>query len=769
MAELGKVIVKVGADISELKSKLDTAGKDTSGATKLISGRFVAMGAAIAAAAAVAASAISKMALAEFEAVDATMKLANSIGATITGMRSLDLAAGMAGLDNISGSMTKLNQELGAFELGTGRAAKSIEALGLNVQAMRSMDADQKVAYIADQIQAMGVSAQEASFHLRKLGFDQASAAGVFMQGGDAFRQAREDVERFGLAVSQLDGSKMEAINDNISVLGAAMDGLKTRISTALAPAFLEVTDAAAEAARGFFDAYNEVSEFDKASQDASGSVLDLADDGRTMLTPVLEGLVRLAGLAADSFRVMGSIIGAIVKSAMGGISAINGLLQSANQAGAWVDKKLGLTTEAQYQSIAASAQRARDGAVAAANDTREAWGRVLDVGGEGKYQKAAEKIVEAMAGGRGKRAAMKGGAPSAQGGAMRGGDDAAAKDAKAAADKAAQEAKRAEDEAKRALENVQKFLASKRELENADYEERLAALTKAQEMKLISQEQYNMAVFGVKAKHAEAVAAFDEQDLQKEQEKLDKKHEIGLLSDAEYYAQKIELEQQNEEAKQAREDERYQNELDRLQEQRDNSIVSQEEYDMLIQDAALSHEDALTMIAAEGAHAREALRKKSADNEVSMMQLLQDTLQNIAAAGSRAAFNMHKAVAIANALISAREAVVNAFNDGARTSVIKGVAMAAFAASKTAAQIASIKSTTFGGGGGGVSAGGGGGGGAAAGGEENPQAQAEAAPAAKQTVTISLQGEVFGAKQVRDLIEKINDATKNGAILNMV
>jgi hypothetical protein len=89
-------------------------------------------------------------------------------------------------------------------------------------------------------------------------------------------------------------------------------------------------------------------------------------------------------------------------------------------------------------------------------------------------------------------------------------------------------------------------------------------------------------------------------------------------------------------------------------------------------------------------------------------------------------------------------------------------------AAATTASQIASIRSQSFGGGGS-VSAGGGGGGGASGGSDSVQAPTAEAAPAAKQTVTISLQGEVFGAKQVRDLIEKINDATKNGAILNMV
>ena len=52
MAELGSVIVKVGADITDLTKKLDQAGKETEGGTKLISTRFLAMGAAVAAAAA---------------------------------------------------------------------------------------------------------------------------------------------------------------------------------------------------------------------------------------------------------------------------------------------------------------------------------------------------------------------------------------------------------------------------------------------------------------------------------------------------------------------------------------------------------------------------------------------------------------------------------------------------------------------------------------------------------------------------------------------
>ena len=772
MAELGSVIVKVGADITDLTKKLDQAGKKTDDGTKLISTRFIAMGAAVAAAAAAAATAIGYMALKEMEAIDASKKLGESIGATVTGLRALNMAADLSGLEGIESSITRLNQNLGAFEQGTGRARESIERLNLDVAAMGNMDADQKVAYLADQIQRSGMSAQEASFHLKRLGFDQAEAAGVFLKGGDAFRQAREDVERFGLAVSQLDASKMEIINDNITSTKAAMSGLVTRITTALTPAFLEVTDSVLASARGFFDAYNQVSDFDKATDDAAEGVQDFTADGRTLLTPMLEGLVRLAALAADAFRVLGAIIGAIVKSATGGISAINALLQTASQGSAWLDKKAGFISEAEYQSIARGAEKARDGAVKAAEDTRAAWGRVMDVGGEGKYQAAGEKIIGAMAAKRAANMAMKD-APAAKGGRAFGGggkEDKEAKDAaKAAADKAAEEAKRQQESAQRELEAVQRFLASKRELEAEDAAMRIAALDKAREMGLIGEQIYQESILGVKQKHAERVSAFEDEDFKTAQEKLDKKRELELLGDEEYFKLQMELAAAHYEQKTEMENVRYQTELENLQLRRDEELISLEEYNAMVEAATLEHEDTMTTIAAEAAAARLALKKKAAESEVSLFKTLQSTMASMGEAGSRAAFNINKAMAIANSLMSAKEAVVGAYAKGAKIGgPALGAAFAAAAVAATASQIASIRSQSFGGGGS-VSAGGGGGGGASGGSDSGQAPTAEAAPAAKQTVTISLQGEVFGAKQVRELIEKINDATKNGAILNMV
>jgi len=296
----------------------------------------------------------------------------------------------------------------------------------------------------------------------------------------------------------------------------------------------------------------------------------------------------------------------------------------------------------------------------------------------------------------------------------------------------------------------------------------RIAALDKAREMGLIGEQLYQESILGVKQKHAESVSAFEDEDFKTAQEKLDKKRELELLGDEEYFKQQMELAAAHYEQKTEMENVRYQTELENLQLRRDEELISLEEYNALLEAAAMGHEDTMTTIAAEAAAARLALKKKAAESEVSLFKTLQSTMASMGEAGSRAAFNINKALAISNSLMSAKEAVVGAYAKGAKIGgPALGAAFAAAAVAATAAQISSIRSTSFGGGGS-VSAGGGGGG--ASGGSDSVQAPtAEAAPAAKQTVTISLQGEVFGAKQVRDLIEKINDATKNGAILNMV
>lgn len=117
--------------------------------------------------------------------------------------------------------------------------------------------------------------------------------------------------------------------------------------------------------------------------------------------------------------------------------------------------------------------------------------------------------------------------------------------------------------------------------------------------------------------------------------------------------------------------------------------------------------------------------------------------------------FGQSKGFAIAQALINTYEGFTKAL---AAYPPPWNYAAAAATLAAGMAQVANIRKTTKSG------SGGGGSGGAAAG----AGATAAAAPQQQQSFNINLQGDTFGRDQVRDLIENINDAISDGAVLRI-
>ena len=173
----------------------------------------------ITAAATAAAGAIYAYGKAGMNTIDANAKLARSMDGTLDGLRALKMAAEDNGLDGMEASLNRMNRRLGAVEMKGGPAAKRVERLGLNLKAMQDMDIDERLAYIADQIKATGMSSQEAARHLQQLGFEQRGAYELFMRGGDAIRGARKEMEAYGLSISMVDAAAIEDANTAISKL----------------------------------------------------------------------------------------------------------------------------------------------------------------------------------------------------------------------------------------------------------------------------------------------------------------------------------------------------------------------------------------------------------------------------------------------------------------------------------------------------------------------------------------------------------------------
>jgi hypothetical protein len=191
----------------------------------------------MAAGAVAAGAALTAMASKGAAEIDRLAKAGRRIDTTVGGMRALELAAGEAGVSvgSLTDAVQNLDREVAS---GSRGAAAALERLGLAASDLQGLEADQKLAVIADRVKEMGLSTGEATALLREFGIRNRDMILLLMQGGDALRNARSDVQDYGLALSQVDAAAIEQANDQIGRLRLVTDFLAQNLARVLIPAF---------------------------------------------------------------------------------------------------------------------------------------------------------------------------------------------------------------------------------------------------------------------------------------------------------------------------------------------------------------------------------------------------------------------------------------------------------------------------------------------------------------------------------------------------
>ncbi|TVP70129.1 MAG: hypothetical protein EA339_13390 [Rhodobacteraceae bacterium] len=166
--------------------------------------------------------------------IDQVAKSARAVEGSVGGIRAAELVLKESGV-----SAGILRQELQNLnrEVSSGGAAAAMRMLGIETQEFIRLDADQKLARIADEIKALGLDAGATSSILRQFGVRNRDMALAVMAGGDAFRTARLDVEQFGLSVSAIDAARIEAANDQIARLSVVSQYLRQELALRVVPA----------------------------------------------------------------------------------------------------------------------------------------------------------------------------------------------------------------------------------------------------------------------------------------------------------------------------------------------------------------------------------------------------------------------------------------------------------------------------------------------------------------------------------------------------
>lgn len=330
-SEIGNLRVRLSADTSGLDTGLQRAER---GMTKFHASAMPAIKAMAAAGAAAAGAATAFIAFgrAGMNAIDAQAKLARQLDSTIGGLRGLQLAANDAGVSTgvINSAMQRFSASLGEAERGTGQAADALDRLGLSARDLAGMDVDERMAAIADQVQRLGLSGAQTADLLRQFGIRNREIVNLMRQGGDAIRDARQEIEDYGLAIDAVDAATIEAANDAFSRVGLVVESVRNAIAVELAPVVLELADRFNTAAREAGGWGNVVS---IASEQAIVSVAKVADTFQAVRIAIKEGDVAIANLelgmanfARSAWESVGGFIDAWIEGLNNIISLTNRL-----------------------------------------------------------------------------------------------------------------------------------------------------------------------------------------------------------------------------------------------------------------------------------------------------------------------------------------------------------------------------------------------------------------------------------------------------------
>ena len=166
-------------------------------------------------------------------------RIADKFGIATEAMTRLNHAASLADVSTME-LANSFNFMLGSlFEAANGSetAIKAYKALGLNVATLINMRPEDAFNNIADAISKVENPAMRSALAIDIFGRNGANLIPLFKEGAEGLARASEEADRFGLSITKIDHSALDAANDAIHKVGDAVNGAARQFAVGLAPA----------------------------------------------------------------------------------------------------------------------------------------------------------------------------------------------------------------------------------------------------------------------------------------------------------------------------------------------------------------------------------------------------------------------------------------------------------------------------------------------------------------------------------------------------
>jgi hypothetical protein len=277
--------------------KLTVAGTAVAGVTTLVGGLGVAL---------------------RVDAIKEIGYLTDALGLSASVLTEWGYATETVGFDveKMGDIFKDVQDKIGDFAAtGGGEAGDIFNKLGLDIEKVINLSADEQLLAIADGLENIS-SQSEKIFYLEAMANDASRLLPLLDNNAEGLRELQEESRILGVSLTDIDNAKIEALTDSTHTLSGYVEGAANQFTIALAPAITAITDELG-------DALIEAGGLEGAFE----SMMDISIQGLGFLADQLKSVEMLLGYSKLGWLYIGkaatSAMAATAESTAGVINSV--------------------------------------------------------------------------------------------------------------------------------------------------------------------------------------------------------------------------------------------------------------------------------------------------------------------------------------------------------------------------------------------------------------------------------------------------------------
>lgn len=200
-------------------------------------------------AAAAATGVAAAMVRSGLQSVDSLAKVSNRLGVATEDLASLRFAAEQTGVSTstLDMALQRMTRRVAEAAAGSGEAKDALKELGLSAKELNDLSPDQTFRRVTEAMEGVGNQSDRVRLAMKLFDSEGVSLVQTMAAGADGLDTFAQQARDAGLAISQVDASRVEAANDAMNRIRSTFSGLSQQLAIKAAPALEAIANRLAE------------------------------------------------------------------------------------------------------------------------------------------------------------------------------------------------------------------------------------------------------------------------------------------------------------------------------------------------------------------------------------------------------------------------------------------------------------------------------------------------------------------------------------------